>query len=189
MAIFKVEVEIDWLEEGESLDQVIQETAIRQITDSVSKQLIEKNMQQMSQEISGRVDKLVNETFHQFMNREVVQTNDYGEETRTFPSVREMLKSKLDNYMIELVDKNGKTRNQSGGYGWSSFGTRFEYIFKNQVEAVMQKKLSELSKEVNNRISEIENTLIEQVRASFGAAMEEKISKLLEIDKLLPARK
>ena len=86
--------------------------------------------------VQARIDAKVNEVADKHIaprinelieNCTLQQTNRWGEKVGASVTFTEYLVQRADAYMVEPLDFNGKTKEESGSYGWSAKTTRIAY--------------------------------------------------------------
>lgn len=186
---FKVEIEIDWLEDDETVDEVVKQGIMSGVAERLAPQataLAEEMQKELLAGFRQKADEEVNRVLNELWEQPVNQTDTFGDVVKSYPSVREMVKQKFDNYLSEKVDKNGSTT--SGHYN-SKIQTRFDYLFKERVTGVIDSKLKEaearMAKAVKKGMDEIEKTMSETIEKRVTGELGNRMSKILKIDELL----
>jgi len=191
MAKFSIEVELDWIDEDSTIDQTIKDAIENKIVDRISTQIAQEVKAEQSKrfqsQISEKVDDLVNDTFEALLSLQVVQTDAYGEAKQTFPSVREMIKSRFDSYISEYV--NSENGGKYDGYGRGSKVTRFEYIMGKAFGTELDKKMAELKVKVEKdtatattaMFTKMQEILENSVKSELGS----KVAELIKLDEIL----
>jgi hypothetical protein len=191
MAKFSIEVELDWVDEDSTIDQAVRDAIENKIVDKISKQIAEEVKAEQSKrfkdQISDRVDDLVNDTFEALLSLQVVQTDAYGDAKQTFPSVREMIKSRFDSYISESV--NSENGGKYDGYGRGGKVTRFEYIMGKAFGQELDKKMAELKVKVEKdtatataaMFAKMQEILEDSVKSQLG----DKVAELIKLDDIL----
>jgi len=133
--------EVTWDEDGEQSRR--SNTMAKKITTQI-KEHIDATIRRLGDEhVLPRVTEIVEGLVIQ-------QTNTWGEKTGTPVTFIEYLVSRADAYMREDVDLNGKSKDESGGFGWSKYTTRITYLvnnhLKSSIEAAMKKSMAEANK-------------------------------------------
>lgn len=185
MAKINITVDLDYLgdEEGsESFDEALRSEIIAGVvakyTRNINKDIIaeaESKIKQVDAEttekINSEIDKKIADILNGFLERKIDLHDKWGDVTRKDVSVIDLLKEKLDNFISEKVDANGK----AGGYD-AKF-TRLDYIIKKNITHDMEYRIETAAKEIKK-----------QLEAHMQKQLEEKVGKnlvqLLKIDEM-----
>lgn len=190
---FNIEIELDWIGEDGTIDDAIkasiEESIISRISKEVSDEVKSQQKKRLHEAIQNRVDEMVNATFEELMSLQVVQTDNYGEATKSFPSVREMIKAKFDNYISETVDsKTGKIYNHND-YSKGKAITRLDYVLQQTFGEELDKKMRELAskvdKDTKTAIDQMYAKMKETLEHSVKGELGQKVAELLNINEVL----
>jgi hypothetical protein len=101
-----VEVDLSWLEDGETIDEaIVYRIADKFIDQDRIGELIKKAI---AERFDDSIDSVLTKTLDSFMDREVAITDNWGTVQERHENVEELLKARFDSFMSELVDSNGK---------------------------------------------------------------------------------
>ncbi len=189
MAKFNIEVEIDWIDEEGSIDQIVKDAIESQIVDKVAKDIANDVKAEQAKKFHDQIEKavniMVNDTFESLLSVQVVKYDDYGDVKQTFPSVREMIKGKFDNYLSEMVDSKTGNRPEYS----SQKVSRFDYImgksFANELDKKMKDLASETDKRVKAAVDEMYAKLQETLEKSVKSELGSRVADLMGLETLL----
>ena len=175
MSKIKIEVDLDWINEGGGIDEKVKNEIINNIVErfekSINHDITEKAEELISKKIQEKIDEKVNNITSELLNREFNLCDKWGDITRKNVRVIDLLKEKLDNFLIEKVDKDGKTN------GYNSNIQRIDYIIQKNIDSTMKIKVEEAAKEVKKGLEKyIDTTLKSQIG--------ENVAQLIGINKI-----
>lgn len=163
MMTVKCEISLDWIEDG-SIDEIIQDRIITETVAAV-KISIQKQIDSMAVDIlNTRVNAMLDQIWIDFIEKRVNLTDKYGDVVETHDSIKDMLKARLDNFINQRVDKDGKpfTGNSCG------------YNSKPKIEWLLE----DISKKhTDNFIKQIQQDFELKLKQQFNAALKDKISE------------
>ena len=161
---FNIEIELDWIGEDSTLDESIKnqiiETIVNNLSESVQKNITEKVIDKMEKS----VEKLVTKTYTQVINQKIEITNEWGETKKKYTGVKDMIKNRFDEWLLEKVDKNGKPTNSN----YSESYTRMNYFIDCQLNSFSKKFTEETVKEMR---AKLESTLTNDMKELLGSQM------------------
>jgi len=150
-----IQVELDWLEDDGSIDDVVQQEIISGVKRAISKdclKLVEKKTQQAIDDgvnaAVGLMQEKVAGFFEEWLNTEAVISDKYGD-TVEKGSLKEIIKREFNNCMNQNVDKDGKSCN---GYGAKY--SRLEFVTGKKVKEIVDESLSRYGKDIDRTIKE-----------------------------------
>jgi len=165
--IIETKIEVDWLEEDGSIDDAIRESIVAGVIRTVQKDISAKIEARVTEEITNRVDALTDSLWKDFMEKRVTITDKYGDPVESHDSIKDMLKAKLDHFLNQRVDRDGKPypNNKECPYG-----------SKPRVEWLMDWRINEHTtnfvKTVQNDFDiRLKSALNEKLKASLSASM------------------
>ncbi len=189
MANFKIEVELDWVDEEGNIDSEIQKRVIKDLAKAISEKVNGEKTASIAAQVSAKVDELVNNEFESLLTQPVVQTDRYGDPKKSFESIREMIKNRFDNYLTEEVDSKDGKKWQSNGYGQGMRQTRFEYILGKAFGSELEKKMADLKKKVEKdtetAISAMFEKMTEVLEERVKGHLGDKVAELINLDNIL----
>jgi len=173
----KIETTIDC---GVLDDGCVEEAVFNQIVDTIVERISEAEIEKIKRiaadRIAERIDEKVEALYEEFMDREVVLHDRYGDRCSTYPNVRALIKDRFDKYINEKVDDRGV----AGRY--DSKWTRLEYVTRNQIEEQSNEFTKQAVDEVAKRIKSYLN---EDLKAALGS----KLVEILDLNKLFKHKK
>lgn len=165
-----IQIELDWLDEEGSIDDVVQNQIIAGVKQAISKDClaaVEDKTQKaiddgMGAAISLMQDK-VSDFFEEWLNTEAVITDRYGDVTEK-GTLKEIIKREFNNCMNEKVDSEGRATS-----GYSAKYTRLEFVTGEKVKAVVDGYLSSYGRDIDKTIKEsIEKGIKARVSDKFA---------------------
>lgn len=173
-----LEVEIDWIDEESGIDEVVKQSIISAVVNSVESKVntkIQKEVDALiNKQITSQINTKINKMFDDFAKQPVKILDTYGDVTGQYGSVREMLKTRFDTFLTEMVDDNGKVTS----YG--SRMTRTDYLFKHQINSFA----TEFTKNTVTQVrEEVKKTVQEGLTQRLGAELMSvlKVNEMLQI--------
>jgi homospermidine synthase len=128
--------------------------------------------------VAKKVNQLTDKMFKDFTRRKITLTDGYGDKLKVYNSIRDYMKYKFDNFLIEKVDDQGRTST-------STYGTnhkRLDFIVKKQLEEFAEDFTTKAVKQVS---SEIKTHVSEGLTKKLGSELMHvlKVDKMLELPK------
>ena len=171
---FKIDVELDWVGEEGNLDDQIQAAIVNKVVTAVSAGITKEATEQAKELIGPKVNALVEQTYNDLIASKIVLTDKWGDKKQEFESIRELIKARWDNFLNELVDKDGR---EYDGYG-SGQMKRVDFFIKEQLRVFADKWTKEALESITLAIK---NTVGKELKTELG----ERLSKVLNIDNLI----
>ena len=188
MAKLKIELDTRFLEDyvdeyGEvDFDSFISDEIISQIGDKIiskyesdQMEVIESRITDALSEVDSKIqetiDKKVNEIAENLLNRNITIYDKWGDIKKENVNIMDMFKQKMDNFLSEKVDENGKTN------GYRREQTRIDYLVNKNITYSMERKVNEAAAQVSKKIEEYVNKTLKQ---QIG----EEVSKVIGLDKI-----
>lgn len=168
---FKIEVEVDYISDEGSIDEMVMEKIANSIVEKMSDKSINSLSSKAEKLINDRATELVDDVFKGIMNNPIDITDNWGQVIKSYGNTEEMIKARFDSFLLERVDSNGN----STSYGST---TRIDLIIKNQIDKTAKEFTKNAIDEVSKRIKE---TLSEDLKMKLG----DKLLNVIEIDKLI----
>jgi hypothetical protein len=172
-----IEVEIDWIDEEERLDEVVKQNIIDGIVAKLSDGYIsqitkeaESRLKEVKSLLSGQVnsklDEMIENLFNDFMDKGVTITDQWGEPKGKPAKVIDILKSKLDMALGEKVSESGSP---------STYGklTRLEYMIDSRIKKAVEVMTKSVVGEVDKKIAELLN---DEIKKRLSGSLLEKIN-------------
>lgn len=117
------------------LNKMVQEQLDAKVNEIAEKHLLPK--------ISDMVENLV-----------LQQTNAWGEAKGKSVSFIEYMTARAENYMTEKVSFDGKTKGESGSFGWSANTTRVAYMIDKHLQYSISNAMKAALKDANSKIAD-----------------------------------
>ena len=188
MAKLKIELDTRFLDDyvdeyGEvDFDSFISDEIISQIGDKIiskyesdQMEVIESKITDALSEVDSKIqetiDKKVNEIAENLLNRNITIYDKWGDIKKENVNIMDMFKQKMDNFLSERVDENGKTN------GYRREQTRIDYLVNKNITYSMERKVNEAAAQVSKKIEEYVNKTLKQ---QIG----EEVSKVIGLDKI-----
>ena len=171
-----IALEVDWLEEGGTIDEQMQSSIINGVKNSIGRQCLERVEKKASEAIdkaisdavaaaTESVGNKVSEFVESWMKTEVVLTDKYGDVTSK-GSIRDLVKKQFDGLMNDFVNSEGKSVGKNG------YGARMSVVNFLTGQAVTEVVAAELvgyKKDIDNKIkTEINNGIKNNVSDLFA---------------------
>ncbi len=177
MAKFKCEVEIDWVEDEDTIDDRIKREIAKQIVFQFKEKDFAPIIAYATETLRDKADALVVETLQKFMAKKIVITDQWGNITEEYGNVDELLQDKFDDYITESVDHQGKAHPKKG---CSVSGTpRIIYHIEKRVKEQCDRYSERILKDVDRRI---ETKLIASLKSKISNTLVKKIDLTSVID-------
>lgn len=169
---FKIEVDIDWIDNDASLDSSIKERIVEQVIEKINESSVEDIAERAQKLMTDRANQIVDSAYESLLGKPISVTDEWGKVVKEYTSAEEMIKHRFDKFMSERVDSYG---NHST---YSSEGTRLDYIVKKQLEKITKEFTEKAVKEVAEKIK---TTLNDSLKEKLG----DRLINLMEIDKMI----
>ncbi len=188
MAKLKIELDTSILEEyvdeyGEvDFDSFIYDEIVSQIGDKIVEKYESSQMEaiesritdalsKVDSKIQETIDKKVNEIAENLLNRNITIYDKWGDVKKENVNIMDMFKKKMDNFLTEKVDEDGKTN------GYRCDQTRIDYLVNKNITYSMERKVNEAAAQVSKKIEKYVNETLKQ---QIG----EEVSKVIGLDKM-----
>lgn len=181
---FNVEIEIDFIEEDGTIDDIVKEEIVSSIVrqsqkklEAVSKVAEEKINDLLQKGIDSRIEKVCNDIVDSFCSKEFTTTDNWGDVLEV-TTIDEYLKKRFSEYWGEHVD-------DSGGTGRNRYGKSMER-FKWHVDKQIEKSAKEFAHTLSN---DTENKIKASMKKTLQDRIGEKLVNELGLDNLLLEKK
>lgn len=175
MAKFNIAVELDWIDENGGIDDIVKTEIISAITDKLSneitEEIIKKAQKTISEKVLSSIDTKVNEITEQLLNKRFDVTDQWGDVKKSNTSVIELLKGRLDDFLNEKVDKDGRVTSYNGV-------KRIDWVISKNIDCNLQAT-------VNNAAAEVKKGLEKYIDTTLKAQIGEKVAKIIGLDKIV----
>jgi hypothetical protein len=177
-----LEIELDWIDEEMNLDDTVKQQIIDGVVNKIQKSIeekVEKNINStIDNTIIDKINQKTEDLFNDFMNREIVINDNYGDVLKSYNNVYEMMKERFDNFMLQTVDEKGKAYDGSYGKKYQ----RFTYIVDQQLKKFADKFTTDAVEQVSNEIKE-------HVKEGLTNKLGSELMKVLKVNKMLGEKK
>ncbi|WP_286910700.1 hypothetical protein [Clostridium sp. UBA1652] len=149
MAKFKIDVEIDWLDEDGALDEQIKESMKDEIIAKIEKTVMSDIRDTAVDIAEQRIGLWINK-FIQTMSVEKTipyKSSEYGSKVEMI-SMEEMLGKQFEKALNQQVDKNGNYTNSS----YDRYGTRLQWLTGKMAEKYADEKVASFIKDIKGDI-------------------------------------
>jgi len=147
-----VEFDLDWVSEDQSIDEAVQKKIINGIVGGMDDRIKKLIQKEADNRLVEKLDGVIDNLFSDFMTRNVVITDKWGDEVSRYESVNELLKEKFDTFLTEPVDSNGKALGKNEcGYNEKP---RIEYLVSKNIDGQVEKICTKIEKDITVRFAE-----------------------------------
>lgn len=183
MAKFNITVDLDWVDEDETIDEVIQEEIASQVISKISTNLdskyeekINSSLDEKLLQIDETINQKLNELMTDFFDTPRTITDEYGDVKEKDVTIKGKLKKACDNFLDEKVDENGNSTN--GNYYGRKTMTRANFIVKKAIT-------SDMEWQITNAVNEVIAKLKKEIGTIVNNKMSEKLRNITGIDDLI----
>lgn len=159
-----VDLNLDWIEEGGSVDETVKEMIIDKVVQDTRKNISDKIMEQATESIMVKVDALVEELWSDFMDKRVKITDKYGDPIEHHDSIKSMLKTKLDTFLDSKVTANG-TPVKPGECGYNT-RPRIEWLLDSRIAEHTKGFVDKVQKDFDAKLKVALNAKLQESMAS-----------------------
>ena len=170
----KTEIDIAWIDEEQSVDDAVRESLIGAVVTQIEGKLLDGIKKQATDRMLERVDQLIDQILHNFMDREVQVTDKWGDVIERFESVNELLKGKFDGYLTAQVDRNGKP---TKGCAYES-KTRIEH----EIDTRIQKAVTSFEERIRSNLNDLLKT---KLTTALSQTVSRSLAKTVDIEALI----
>lgn len=162
MAKINVTFDVEWLDENQTLDEALREGIITSVVDHIKEETMEKITEEVNKKLSevleNFLDKKLNELTDSLLNRKINIYDRWGDCKEENVEIMDILKRRLDTYLTEQVDENGKL---SQAYGTK---TRLEYCISKNINDDMMREIDKATSKCRQQLvaymqKEVENKI------------------------------
>lgn len=182
MAIFKIEVEIESIEEDYTLDEEIRNDIVARISNKVTAQLSDEIRKKAAAKIEEAADKMIIDTLKAKLEEFITEPRDI---TDNYGRVKEKGVTLEDTYIKAMEGAlKEKTLDDNGNYTeFRGKMTVFDWATKDQMSRIVADKIKEVS--VITR-KEVEQIVADQYKASLAGDLSDFIVNHKNIMTKLP---
>lgn len=196
MATVKIELDVNWLDEGENLDDLIKGEVIAGLQDRLIKKAEQKVLAKIELQAEEKANEVVDSFIHGSLEKKIEELkipfkkNSWGSEVELIP-ISEFIGMRYERYLTEkILDENGREAKYSSDRKLSIS----EYFIKNYLAKELTGKVSAMIQTARKDAEEtivkaLENNLKEQLsvdiinRLNIPKILESLQSKALELEK------
>jgi len=168
--IIKCEVEIEWVDDEDNIDDNVKREIARQVVVQIKEKEFAPIVSAATDLLKEKTDALVQETLDKFMAKKIVITDKWGNIEEEYRNVDELLQDKFDNYILEEVDSHGDANPKSN----CSFNGTPRIIFeiekriKTQCDKFSSNVLNDVDRRITARLDKslkdkVSNTLVKKI--------------------------
>ncbi|MRB02904.1 hypothetical protein GH876_13115, partial [Bacillus thuringiensis] len=114
MAKVKIELDVDWLEEGENLDELIKSQVITGLQDRLIQKAEQKVLAKIEREVEEKANEVVDNFIHGALEKKIdelkipYKKSGWGSEVELMP-ISEFIGMRYERYLTEkTLDENGR---------------------------------------------------------------------------------
>jgi len=174
-----LEIELDWIDEEMNLDDTVKQNVINAVVNKIQSGIEERTEKTINNTIDklvvSKINKMTSQVFNDFMKRELTITDSYGDQIKSYKNIREFIKDKFDNFMIQPVNEKGEATE------YDRYGTKFrrlEFIIDKQLKTFADKFTTDAVKKVSEEIKL-------HVKDGLTTKLGSELMKVLKVDKML----
>jgi len=139
----------------------------------------------VSTKVNDVVDQKMNEFVYEYFTKQIVVTDDYGEEKYS-GTIIDRIKNKFDSFLLEEVDANGKHHN---GYRSGKSYKRIDFLVGERLEKLQSSFMKESLKTINDSmktyVDKVDEAVKSEIKNAIQSRLGEKLYENLEIGTLI----
>jgi len=173
MAKVKIEVDVDWLDEDENLDDVIKSKVISGLQDRLIQKVEQKVLSKIEREAEEKANEVVDTFIHGALEKKIdelkipYKKNGWGSEVELIP-ISEFIGMRYERYLTEkTLDEHGREAKYSNDRKLSIS----EYFIQNY-----------LAKELTSKVSTMIQTARKDAEETIVKALENNLKEQLSVD-------
>lgn len=168
MAKFKIDVDIDWLDEDVSLDDELKQAISNKIVGNVKEEIMEEIKVMAAKKAARSLDKWIDELITKVISNKIPYKSHEWDSKVEMISIDEMVTKKFEGALKQKVDEYGKPTNSS----YDSVGTRLDWLTGKASEKYADKKVQEFVKDIRGDIerytsSKVKEEMMKQLTANL----------------------
>jgi hypothetical protein len=169
--IINVQVELNWIGEEHTVDEIVQEQIIKGIIYELKKEVVVDLKEKSMTQAAAKVDEWIMEELHKFADRKITITDKWGDATEHHESLTEMFKQKFDEFFNASVDKDGKAL--SGCSYGNNRTTRVQHMLNKMANEYYEKLVKDMKHEIERSVDEarkkaIADSILTHVKKTAG---------------------
>lgn len=169
-----LELDIDWIDEDQSIDDEVKQAIINGVTKSINRDVRHTVKKAALRRMYENVDTWINEKLEEFCDRRIQITDKWGDPQEHHESVTEMFKVKFDSFFNASVDKDGKEL-KSCSYGQRT--TRIDHMLNKKADEYLAKIFKEMDRSIS---SVVNRKLKEKTEEEIRERVIEQVTKVIE---------
>lgn len=180
--IFKAEINLDWIDDDRSFDEIVKDEitgqVIKKVSDMFINQMESDNLKRItekldkaSQHFEEKIDDTIREKFTEYTDKRITITDSWGKVVHEDITVEELIKKRIDDYLSRNVDRNGYVVD-SRAYRSSTDMKYIEWLLAEKVEKACKVMTENITKQVE--IS-IKDKLNEELKNRVSSKLMSKI--------------
>lgn len=173
-----LEIELDWIDEESNLDETVRQQVIDAVVSKIQKGVETRVEAQINatidQTIITRIAEHTDKIFNDFMGREIQLTDRYGDVSKSYKNVYEIIKERFDNFMLEKVDEQGRTTT-------SPYGKTYDRLFY-----IIDKQLTEFAnKFTTDAVAQVSAEIKQHVQDGLTTKLGAELMNVLKVNEML----
>lgn len=174
-----LEIEIDWIDEENGIEEVVEQKIIESVTTRVQKMIQDKIEAKVNkivdEQIVSLINKKVDDLFTEFINRPVSITDGYGSTIKTWNKMEDLIKAKFDNFLTQYVDENGKATE------YDRYGKKHQ-----RLDFIIDKQLKDFANEfTTNAVKKVSEEIKHHVQDGLTTKLGGELMKVLKVNEML----
>jgi len=185
MSKLNIEIELDWLGEDDSIDDIVKNEIIANVSRRIEDKLIKSTMTKFEAsvakfevEIDKKVAEVATKVIDEFVNtQKFPQFKSSYDKSPEYKTIQEILGDKLEKSLSKTVDKNGNYTDSN----YDRLGTRLDWL----TGKLAEQYASELVKTHTKNIKlHIESFIIEKVKGEIMSQLSSEILKKIDFEQI-----
>lgn len=137
------QVDLDWINEDGSIDEVIKKELVKELSKKINKNTKETIINEALERIDKQLGEQLNQLLTEILNQTITVTDDWGNTTEK-GTLKDIVKKKVENIMSERLDDYGNPAR------WGT--TRLDWILNSFVKREIENLTKELKKEIDTKV-------------------------------------
>jgi predicted transcriptional regulator len=167
-----LEIEIDWLDPDGHLDDEIAARIESKVVNSLADKILKELPETFNARVREVLDGKLGELYEDFLSKSFSVYDEYGDVIKEDVNVKQILKERFDKFLIQKVDRDGKSASYGGVY-------RYEQILDRQSKEQVDDFIRELSRDVIHGIKEDINNKARE-RITNAILSDSKLKELIK---------
>lgn len=176
---FNVEIDLDWVEEDSTIDEVVKNQIISNIETRIVKTLEAKVLESAKAKIDEQIQGLVTQNVHTLVSEKVAglmalprtTTDDYGRVVRENFTIEQLLIEAVESAVVnKTLRSDGRVA--SGGYNDKAQYSYFEYFATKDIPKLIEARVTAIAEEIKKDIES-------QIKNNVKTAVADKLTALI----------